>query len=133
MNRHQLAIAHGAFDVVTGAWPLLSLKTFEAITGPKPEGWLVKTTGTLIAGIGSVLALAGIRKRVTPEITTLAIVTSAGLTAIDLYYAGLRRRISPVYLLDAIVELGIIGAWACAANSDVVAPAASDDVVRGVW
>lgn len=130
MNRNQMAIAHGAFDVVTGVWPLVSLKTFESVTGPKPEGWLVKTAGALIAGIGAVLALAGHRKRVTPEIVTLGVATAAGLTAIDLYYAGLRRRISPVYLLDAAVELGLIGAWACAARQADDGPA---DVVRGVW
>jgi len=130
MNRAQLAIAHGAFDVVTGVWPLISLRTFEKVTGPKPEGWLVKTAGTLIAGIGAVLALAGARKRVTPEMVTLAVATAAGLTAIDLYYAGVRRRISPVYLLDAVVELGIIGAWALARREPDDAPR---DVVRGVW
>lgn len=135
MNRNRLAIAHGAFDFATGLWPLVSMRSFEAVTGPKPEGWLVKTAGVLIAGVGSVLTTAGVRNRVTPEIKMLAIATSAGLTLIDLYYAGLRRRISPVYLLDALVELGIIAAWALAPRqeSEEAEPAAPADVVRGVW
>lgn len=138
MNREQLAIAHGAFDVVTGVWPLVSMSSFEKLTGPKPEAWLVKTAGVLIAGVGSVLAMAGLRKRVTPEIVTLAVATSAGLAAIDVYYAGLRRRISPVYLVDAVIELGIIGAWTYAARQDRGARGdapgdAPADVVRGVW
>jgi hypothetical protein len=130
MNRQQVAIAQGAFDIVTGAWPLVSLRSFEAITGPKPEGWLVKTAGTLIAGVGSVLVLAGMKKRVTPELALLGAATAAGLTAIDLYYAGLRRRISPVYLLDALVEVGIIAAWAFAAPRSEDSRA---EVVRGIW
>ena len=111
IDRHRLAIAHGAFDVVAGAWPLLNLRSFEAVTGPKPEGWLVKTVGTLVTGIGAVLVMAGMRRRVTPEIATLAVATSVELSVIDLVYAGVRRRISPVYLLDAVVELGLIAAW----------------------
>lgn len=135
MNRNQLAIAHGAFDIATGVWPLISLRSFEKVTGPKPEGWLVKTAGVLIAGVGSVLATAGARDRVTPEIKLLAIATSAGLTLIDLYYAGVRRRISPVYLLDALVELGIIGAWLYTTRQreEDVEPTVPADVVRGVW
>jgi hypothetical protein len=130
VERERLAIVQGAFDVVTGVWPLVSLRSFEAITGPKPEGWLVKTAGTLIAGVGVVLALAGAKKRVTPELVTLGVATAAGLAAIDLYYAGVRRRISPVYLLDALVEIGMIGAWARTARR---APDAPADVVRGIW
>ncbi len=40
--------------------------------------------------------------------------SAAALAAIDLWYAGARRRIARVYLLDAAVELGIVGAWAVA-------------------
>jgi hypothetical protein len=134
MNRHQLAIAHGAFDIAAGAWPLISLRSFEAVTGPKLDGWLVKTAGLLITAVGAALTTAGIRKRVTPEIALLAIATSAGLTLIDLYYAGVRARIPRVYLLDALGELGIIGAWVLATRegTDDVAPAPAD-VVRDVW
>ncbi|MBI2393984.1 MAG: hypothetical protein HYV09_30720 [Deltaproteobacteria bacterium] len=116
MDRHALAIGHGVFDVITGLWPIAHLRSFEAVTGPKLEGWLVKTTGALIAGVGATLALAGARRRVTPEIATLATATTAGLAAIELIYAGARRRISPIYLLDAAVEIALLAAWANAAR-----------------
>lgn len=112
MHRHTLAIGHGIFDVITGLWPIAHMRSFEAVTGPKPEAWLVKTAGVVIAGVGATLALAGARRRVTAEIATLAMATTAGLAVIDLIYAGVRRRISPVYLLDAAVELAILAAWA---------------------
>ncbi len=35
---------------------------------------------------------------------------AAGLTAIDAVYVA-RKRISPVYLLDAVTEIALIGAW----------------------
>jgi hypothetical protein len=33
---------------------------------------------------------------------------------VDLWYAGVRRRISPAYLLDAPLELAFVTGWALA-------------------
>lgn len=104
-------MAQGAYFGLTGIWPIFHLRSFEAITGPKPEGWLVKTVGAMIGVIGGVLAAAGYRKRVTPEIRALAVGSAAALGFVDAWYSA-RRRISPVYALDALVEAGIVGAWA---------------------
>jgi hypothetical protein len=70
----------------------------------------VKTVGTLITVVGGVVGAAGLRDEVTPEIPWLAAGTAAGLAAIDVVYA-LHGRISPVYLLDAAVELTLMGCW----------------------
>jgi hypothetical protein len=99
------------YYVLTGVWPLLSLSTFEAVTGTKADKWLVKTVGVLVAVTGAVLTSAGIRRAVGPEIALLAVGNSAGLAGIDVVYAR-RGRISRVYLLDALVELLLIAAWA---------------------
>ena len=106
-----LAIGQGVFYVVTGIWPIVSLRTFELVTGPKADGWLVKTAGLLITAIGAGLTTAGLRGRVTPDVKLIAVGAAAGLTVIDVVY-GSRRRIARVYLLDAVVEVGLIGAWA---------------------
>ena len=108
-----LAIGQGVFYVATGLWPILSLRTFEAVTGPKADGWLVKTAGVLITAIGAGLTTAGLRDRVTPDLKLVAVGAAAGLTAIDVVYVS-RRRIARVYLLDAVAEVGLIGAWAAA-------------------
>ena len=108
-----LAIGQGAFYVATGVWPIVSLRTFEAVTGPKADGWLVKTAGVLITAIGAGLTTAGLRGRVTPDMKLIAVGAAAGLTAIDVVYVA-RRRIARVYLLDALAEVGLIGAWAAA-------------------
>lgn len=106
-----VALGQGVFYVATGIWPILSLRTFEAVTGPKADGWLVKTAGVLITAIGAGLTSAGLRGRVTPEMKLVAVGAAAGLTAIDVVYVR-RGRIAPVYLLDAVAEVGLIGAWA---------------------
>jgi hypothetical protein len=107
-----LALAQGAFYAATGAWPVVHLASFEAVTGPKLEGWLVRTTGVVVGVIGAALLSAGARRAVTPELVLLGASAAAGLAAIDVWYAGVRRRIAPVYLADAAVELAIAGAWA---------------------
>jgi hypothetical protein len=106
-----VALAQGVFYLVTGVWPLVSIRSFEMVTGPKADRWLVKTAGVLITAIGAALTLAGWRRRVTPEMRLLAICSALGLTGIDVVYVR-RGRISKVYLLDALAELGLVGAWA---------------------
>jgi hypothetical protein len=106
-----IALAQGVFYLATGVWPLVSIRSFEAITGPKTDGWLVKTAGVLIMAIGAALTLAGWRREVTPELRLLAVVSALGLTGIDVVYVS-RGRISKMYLLDAVAELGLVTGWA---------------------
>jgi hypothetical protein len=127
----KLALAQGLFFAATGAWPIANLRSFEAVTGPKPEGWLVKTVGALLAVTGGALALAS-RQRISREWALLGAGTAAALAAVDVWYAGVRRRISPVYLLDAPVELAFVTGWAVAWKGIVRAdrPALLTDAVE---
>jgi hypothetical protein len=109
----RLALLQGGFDVVTGLWPIVHLRSFEAVTGPKPEGWLVKTVGALVTVIGGTLLFAGARRRVGPELRLLGAGTAAAFTAVDVIYTA-KRRISPVYLLDAVAETALLAGWGVA-------------------
>lgn len=100
----------GLFYLVTGIWPLVHIRSFVWVTGPKTDLWLVKTAGVLITVAGMVLSLAAFRRQPAPEIPLLATGSAAGLTGIDLVYVA-KKRISPVYLLDALVEVVLIGLW----------------------
>jgi hypothetical protein len=106
-----LALGQGCYYLATGVWALVSIRTFEAATGPKVDRWLVKTVGVLVSVIGAVLMLAGWRRRVEPEPALLAAGSAAGLAAIDTVYAT-KGRISKIYLLDAAVEVALVAAWA---------------------
>ena len=93
---------------VTGIWPILHLPSFEAVTGPKIDDWLVYMVGLLAAAIGVVLGAATVQNRVrSPDIVLLAMMSAAAFAAIDLRY-GLSGRISPVYLADAVVQICLI-------------------------
>jgi hypothetical protein len=90
------------------------MPSFEAVTGPKVDKWLVRTVGVLVGVIGGVLVAAAARNRVTPEVAALAAGSAAGLGAIDTIYSC-SGRIAPIYLADAALEAAIVTAWSAAA------------------
>src|SRR4051812_49455177 len=76
-----LAQAQGWFYIVTGIWPVLSGRSFQAVTGFKTDFWLAQTVGLLLAVSGAVLVRAAQKNRVTPGIILLAPGQAAGLAA----------------------------------------------------
>jgi hypothetical protein len=107
--RWWLLAIQSAYYGVTGVWPIVHMPSFEAVTGPKIEDWLVHMVGLLAAAIGLVLGVATMKNRVrVPEVVLLAVASAAAFAAIDLWY-GLTGRISPIYLVDAGVQIGLIG------------------------
>jgi hypothetical protein len=106
-----LALGQGVYFGATGLWPVFHLRSFEAVTGPKPEGWLVKTVGGLLSVIGVALVASSRRRAVSRESALLAAGSAMALAAVDVWYAGVRRRISPVYLADAPIEIALAFGW----------------------
>ncbi|HEX6984331.1 MAG TPA: hypothetical protein VF170_03090 [Planctomycetaceae bacterium] len=106
-----VAAAQGLYYLVTGVWPFVSMRAFEAVTGPKLEHWLVKTVGLLVGVTGAVCLLGVWLGRFTPEVAALALGNAVALTGIDVYYVAI-RRIAPIYLADAAAEVVLIAGWA---------------------
>jgi len=108
-----IALAQGALYIATGLWPLFDIDSFQAVTGPKTDLWLVRTVGVLVTVIGIVLVASARRRKIGAEIALLAVGSALGLAGIDIVYV-LSRTISAVYLADAVVEIGFAAAWAAA-------------------
>jgi len=104
-----LATVQSAVFVATGLWPVVHMASFEAVTGRKRERWLVQTMGVLIASVGAALAI-GARRGVRSETVALGVGSAAALGACDIVFVA-RRRISPVYLVDAVMEATFVVAW----------------------
>jgi hypothetical protein len=100
----------GFFYVLTGLWALVSIDTFQMVTGPKTDLWLVRTVGLLVFVSGAVLLLAAYRRHFPAEIILLGIGQALVLTAIDIFYVAV-GRISTVYLLDAVAEIILVSMW----------------------
>src|SRR4051794_2064938 len=47
--------ALSAYYFATGLWPIVHLRSFVALTGPKRDTWLVQTFGALVAATGVAL------------------------------------------------------------------------------
>jgi hypothetical protein len=110
--RWRLLAFQSAYYGLTGLWPLLHLPSFEAITGPKIDEWLVHMVGLLAVAIGTVLGVATAKNRVrSPDVVLLAVTAAIAFAAIDLWY-GLNGHISPIYLADALVQICLIAGLA---------------------
>src|SRR3954467_11691136 len=96
-----LALGQGLYYAATGVWPLLSMRTFEAVTGPKTDKWLVKTVGLLVLAVAIALSVGAWRRNVHLELGILAISSCLFLAAIDAVYVA-KRVIAKVYLVDAV-------------------------------
>lgn len=107
-----VALAQGAYYLFTALWSLVSVGTFQKVTGPKTDVWLVKTVGVLVGVIGAVLGVAGVRRRRSSEMELLGAGSAGALAIVNVYYVA-KGRISRVYLLDALAELVLAGCWAC--------------------
>jgi hypothetical protein len=110
MKAITLARAQGAFNLANGLWPLLHMRSFEAVLGPKRDRWLVRTVAGLLCVNGLVQLRTRRQRAGIAQARMTGIGTAATLAAIDLVYAT-PGRIRRIYLLDALVEIGWIVLW----------------------
>jgi hypothetical protein len=97
-----------AYFIGTGLWPIVHLGSFMAVTGRKRDTWLVQTFGALIAAVGTAM-LASRRDASAPRGVGSAVgLALAGAEAVFVA----RRRIRPIYLADAALELAFVAAHA---------------------
>jgi hypothetical protein len=110
MRSRQVALTQGIFYVATGLWPIIHMRSFEAVTGPKLDKWLARTLGGLIAAVGATLVVGAFERRTSRALRMLGISSAIALGAADIVYAA-RRRISKVYLGDAAAEGALVTGW----------------------
>ena len=71
-----VAFAQGSYFLVTGAWALVHIESFQKVTGPKADLWLVKTVGLLLVGMGAGLIVAALRQQFDPAVIELAFIVA---------------------------------------------------------
>ena len=111
----QMARAHGLFNIVGGLWPLVHVRSFEAVFGRKTDRFLEYTVAGLMMGVGWSQWTSNRAPGGAAHARTVGIGTAGTLLAIDLIYAP-PRRIPATYLLDAVLEAGWLAAWALAGD-----------------
>jgi hypothetical protein len=97
-------LVQAIFFFATGVWPLLHIKSFMKVTGPKNDLWLVKTVGVLVSAIAIGLFISYCWENISLGVALIAMLSALFLMAIDLYYTAI-GKISRIYLFDAIIEI----------------------------
>ncbi|HZX67454.1 MAG TPA: hypothetical protein VFE70_01165 [Candidatus Elarobacter sp.] len=108
MRRTALAVMAGYY-VASGAWPIVHMRSFEAVTGPKTDHWLVKAVAALAIANGLALAFGARREKIAAETAALAVCSAMAFTVVDVVFV-MRGRIRPIYLADAAAELALAAA-----------------------
>ncbi|HET9624594.1 MAG TPA: FAD-dependent oxidoreductase [Kofleriaceae bacterium] len=112
-RRRSPRLAQGAYYVASGLWPVVSLRSYEALAGRERHGWFVRAVGGAVAAIGAALLRDD---TTTPRRTRrIGIAAALALGAASLGIA-LNRRKKAVYLVDAAVQAGFAAAWLAAAK-----------------
>jgi len=115
LQRRTIIASMAAYYGVTGAWPLIHMRSFEAVTGRKTDHWLVHMVGALAMANGLALGAGLMRRKPDAGTYALAIGSLVAFAAIDVTYV-LRGTISAIYLGDAALEL-LFGAALCVGSS----------------
>jgi hypothetical protein len=82
------------------------MRSFERVTAPKTDKWLVHMVGLLAATIGAALLVAAAKEEMDEATLTLAVASACSFAGVDVIYAA-RRQISPIYLADGLVEMAL--------------------------
>jgi hypothetical protein len=106
----RVARAQGIFNLLGGAWPIVWLRSFEWVYGPKQEDWLQKTSGGLL--VASAIALLAAEDSPESMRTARHIGVGVALTylLVDLVYIP-QGRLRKTYLQDLLCEAGWLWAW----------------------
>ena len=110
LRRAELARAQGLFNVLGGAWPIVSLRTFEFVYGKKRDIFLQKTVGGLLFSIGCVQIAAEDSDQSQRVVRNLGLATAATLLTIDFLYIP-KGEMRKTYIQDALCQIGWIAAW----------------------
>ena len=110
LSPRSVARAQGIFNVLGGAWPLVSQRSFEWVYGKKRDIFLQKTVGGLLFSIGCVQVASADSSAQVASVRRLGIAAAATLLAIDLVYIP-RGEMRWTYWQDALCEIGWIAAW----------------------
>lgn len=102
--------AQGAYFAITGLWPLFHYPSFEKVTGPKADVWLVKTVGALVSVIALLLLIAAVYREINVSTVIAGAGTAFALMMVDIIYVS-KKVIRPIYLADAIIEMVLVSIW----------------------
>ena len=111
ISARAIASFQSAYYVSTGLWAIVHRGSFERVTGPKQDYWLVRTVGGLAVAIGVTLGASAAAERRSRDAAVLGITSGLAFGFADLQAATAASRI---YLGDAALHALLVSAWLAA-------------------
>jgi hypothetical protein len=107
---YAILFIQGLYYFLTGFWPILHMKSFILVTGPKVELWLVKVFGMLIAVAGICMLIGGLQRKYNTPLFTLGILGAIGFIIFEIFYVW-TETIPSIYLADAAFQFVLLLGW----------------------
>lgn len=105
-------LIQGLYILVTAIWPLLYLRSFMEVTGPKTDIWLVSTVSFLFLPYVIFCFWTALVLRPVPLVLSGSmILMGVSLAGVEFYYAS-HAVISPIYEVDAVLQILFAVWWA---------------------
>lgn len=111
LNRLQkVALAVGLYDLLVGLFPLMAMDLFINVTGLNHHLDVVRMIATAWALLGAALILFQRSRTIVPVLGVMSLIAGSclALTEIGLVISG---RVSPIFLVQAAMELTIGATW----------------------
>lgn len=103
-------LVQAIYSLITAVWGIVDIDSFMKVTGEKADIWLVKTVSVLLLAISLTLLIHLWLKGKPITAIVLALLTAAGLAAIDFYYTA-KNEFKSVYAIDGIAETIFCISW----------------------
>ncbi|MGZ3790022.1 MAG: hypothetical protein ACXVLQ_15910 [Bacteriovorax sp.] len=108
MNTHKVLFFQGLYYFLTAFWPIFHIYSFEKVSGPKTDHWLVYTVALLLIASSLVFLYSGLGDAPVPiESIILSVSNCLALVLIEVIFVT-RGKIWKIYLMDALVEIIIL-------------------------
>ncbi|MFA6237979.1 MAG: hypothetical protein WC635_11665 [Bacteriovorax sp.] len=108
MSLQTILLIQAVYYLPTALWAMIHIRSFEKVTGPKSDRWLVYTVASLLVSSSLVFLYSGARSEPVPaETIILAVSNCLSLISIDVIFV-FKKKISKVYVLDAVGEIAIL-------------------------
>lgn len=98
------------YYLVTGLWPLIHLKSFFEVTGPKTDVWLVQMVGVLIFSYSILFFYMAFTRRLLQVHAVVGSLIAFGIGCIELYHY-LQGTLRGIYYVDFIIEVCFFMYW----------------------
>jgi hypothetical protein len=105
-----LLFIQGVYTLITAIWPLIDIKSFMVVTGPKTDIWLVKTVAVVLLPIAAFYLINIYRPGEILHLVLIGVINSIGLAIIDFYYSG-KNIISRIYAVDGALQVIFALCW----------------------